>query len=47
MIWHFVDTTNLEPWGWRTPDRTGIGNAETSQIEMAARLAWNGHDVTS
>jgi glycosyltransferase involved in cell wall biosynthesis len=47
MIWHFVATMNMEPWDWRTPDRTGIGNSETSQIEMAARLACNGHDVTS
>lgn len=47
MRWHFVATKNLEPWDWRTPDRTGIGNSETSQVEMAGRLAQRGHEVTS
>lgn len=37
----------LEPWDWRNPDSHGIGNSETSQIEMAGRLSLRGHEVTS
>lgn len=47
MDFHFVATKNLEPWDWRSPDLRGIGNSETSQIEMAARLSLRGHRVTS
>lgn len=46
MRWHFVATKNLESWDWRNPDALGIGNSETSMIEMAGRLAAVGHDVT-
>jgi glycosyltransferase involved in cell wall biosynthesis len=47
MRFHFYSPRALEPWDWRTPDTQGIGNSETSHIEMACRLAARGHDVIS
>ncbi len=39
--------TAFEKWDYTTPERTGIGGSETSQIELAWRLARRGHDVVS
>lgn len=44
---HFYSPRSLDPFDWRTPDEQGIGNSETSHIEMALRLAAKGHDVWS
>lgn len=44
---HFVSPSAFEDWDYRNPDTVGIGGSETSHIEMAMRLARQGHDVTS
>lgn len=47
MTFRFYSPRALEPWDWRNPDEKGIGNSETSHIEMALRLAKRGHEVVS
>lgn len=43
-----IITSNfLENWDYDNPDGQGIGGSETSQIELAWRLARRGHEVTS
>ena len=39
--------TAFEKWDFDTPNTTGIGGSETSQIELAWRLARRGYDVIS
>ena len=47
MYWSVYSPKALDPFDWRTPDETGIGNSETSHVEMCLRLAARGHSVTS
>lgn len=42
----FYSPIAFEPWDWRNSIESGIGGSETSQVEMAWRLARRGHDVT-
>lgn len=44
---HFAAPNFIEPWDYRNVFEVGIGGSETSQVEMALRLAKRGHDVTS
>lgn len=43
---HFYSPVAFEPWDWRNSIEQGIGGSETSQVEMAWRLARRGHQVT-
>lgn len=43
---HFYSPLAFEPWDWRASIEQGIGGSETSQVEMAWRLARRGHEVT-
>lgn len=47
MKFNFFAHPTFEPWSWDAPMTTGIGGSETSQIEMAQRLAARGHQVVS
>ena len=40
-----VHATAFEKWDFDTPNTTGIGGSETSQIELSWRLARRGYDV--
>lgn len=42
---HFLSSVTFEPWDWRNSIEQGIGGSETSQVEMAWRLAARGHEV--
>lgn len=43
----FYHPVHFEKWNPEFPDQRGIGGSETSQIELAWRLAARGHDVIS
>ena len=47
MNFNFVSPCCLEPIDWRNPDSVGVGNSETSHIELSLRLSRRGHHVTS
>ena len=47
MNFTFFAHPTFEPWSYESPFTTGIGGSETSQIEMAQRLAARGHKVVS
>ena len=47
MRFIFYSHPTFEPWDWRNPEEPGIGGSETSHIEMAQRLAADGHEVFS
>lgn len=47
MKFIFYTGSYFELWDYRNPDTVGIGGSETSQIEMAQRLAKRGHTVIS
>jgi glycosyltransferase involved in cell wall biosynthesis len=44
---YFYANFSFECWDYTNPLIQGIGGSETSQIEMASRLAQRGHNVTS
>ncbi|MCC6419936.1 MAG: hypothetical protein IT429_17005 [Gemmataceae bacterium] len=47
MNFTFVSPRTFESWGPANPDAVGIGNSETSVVEMSWRLTARGHDVVS
>jgi glycosyltransferase involved in cell wall biosynthesis len=47
MRFIFYSSLAFERWDYRNPDEFGIGNSETSHIEMSWRLARRGHEVIS
>jgi glycosyltransferase involved in cell wall biosynthesis len=46
MRFHFYSPIHFEQWDHRSPDSFGIGGSETAVVELAARLAYRGHEVT-
>jgi len=44
---YFYSSLALEPWDWRNTIDIGIGGSETSHVELAWRLARQGHNVVS
>lgn len=47
FIFYSAPQSAFESWSWTNPIEKGIGGSETSHVEMAERLAYQGHEVIS
>src|SRR6185436_16926186 len=47
MNFFYYNAAAYENWSYETPDKTGIGNSETAQVEVTRLLAARGHKAWS